>query len=262
MTEHIYPAFERGRIMKKELLWALRDYSYTALQLQYAGYPDGILAGCHIRTDEQCLYIAPGLIKCQDFLFLIAEEEKLPYFSTDYYVSLKFCLLKKETLPDYISYITEFRLDKKLEQEPNELELCRLKLKKGARLRTDYNDFFDIQTEYDTVNLADAVWSAAGGNTLSKEITDYFARKVLECERAETGDIQFAYFLLQSKEAVNYEILMDYIRRKTGFSGERFLLEKEEAFRQLTDILEGIRQGRSGKGKNSAFSSSKMIVLD
>ena len=241
MTEHIYPAFERGRIMKKELLWALRDYSYTALQLQYAGYPDGILAGCHIRTDEQCLYIAPGLIKCQDFLFLIAEEEKLPYFSADYYVSLKFCLLKKEALPDYISYITEFRLDKELEQEQNELELCRFKLKKGARLRTDYNDFFDIQTEYDTVNLADAAWSAAGGNTLSKEITDYFARKVLECERAETGDIQFAYFLLQSKEAVNYEILMDYIRRKTGFSGERFLLEKDNLLRDSINEKYGVR---------------------
>ena len=33
MMEHIYPAFERGRIMKKELLWALRDYSYAALQI-------------------------------------------------------------------------------------------------------------------------------------------------------------------------------------------------------------------------------------
>lgn len=41
--EHIYPAFECGRIMKKELLWALRDYSYSALQLQYADYPDGII---------------------------------------------------------------------------------------------------------------------------------------------------------------------------------------------------------------------------
>lgn len=133
-------------------------------------------------------------------------------------------------------------MGRKLEQEPNELELCRFKLKKGARLRTDYNDFFDIQTEYDTVNLANAAWTAAGGNTLSKEITDCFARKVLECERAETGDIQFAYFLLQSKEAVNYEILMDYIRRKTGFSGEKVLLEREEVFRRLEEILEGIRQ--------------------
>lgn len=262
MMEHIYPAFERGRIMKKELLWALREYSYAALRLQYAGYPDGILSGCHIRTDEHFLYIAPGIIKCQGFLFLIAEEEKLPYFSADYYVSLKFCLLKKETLPDYTSYITEFRLDKKLEQEQNELEVCRFKIKKGARLRTDYNDFFDIQTEYDTVNLANAAWSAAGGNTLSKEITDYFARKVLECERAETGDIQFAYLLLQNKEAVNYEILMDYICRKTGYSGGKVLIEREEAFRRLEEILEGIRQGRSGKGRNSALSGGKMIVLD
>lgn len=243
--EHIYPAFERGRIMKKELLGALRDYSYTALQLQYAGYPDGILSGCRIRTDEHFLYIAPGIIKCRDFLFLIAEEEKLPYFSADYYVSLKFCLLKKEVLPDHTSYITEFRLDKKLEREQNELELCRFKLKKGTKLRTDYNDFFDIQTEYNTVNLANAAWSAAGGNTFSKEITDYFARKVLECEQAETGDIQFAYFLLQSKTAVNYEILMDYIHRKTGTSGEKVLLEREEAFRRMEEILRGIRQGKA-----------------
>ena len=97
---------------------------------------------------------------------------------------------------------------------------------------------------------------------MSKEITDLFARKVLECERAETGDIQFAYFLLQSKEAVNYEILMDYIHRKAGFFGEKVLLGQEEAFRRLEEILEGIRQGRSGKGRNSALSGGKMIVLD
>ena len=48
-----------------------------------------------------------------------------------------------------------------------------------------------------------------GGNTLSKGITDYFARKVMECEKSEDKDIRFVYLLLQSKEAVNYEILMD-----------------------------------------------------
>ena len=33
--EHIYPAFERGRIMKKELLRALRDYSYLMRKARY-----------------------------------------------------------------------------------------------------------------------------------------------------------------------------------------------------------------------------------
>lgn len=61
--EYIYPAFERGRIMKKELLWALRDYSYSVLQLQYQDYPDGIISGCRIRTEKDSLYIGPGIRK-------------------------------------------------------------------------------------------------------------------------------------------------------------------------------------------------------
>lgn len=147
--EYIYPEFEQGRIMKRELLLALRDYSYAALQLRYQGFPDG-----------------------------------------------------------------------SLERKPGEIELCRFKLKEGAALRTNYKDFYDMQTEYDTLNLADATWSSAGGNTLSKEITDFFAKKVLECGHAEKDDIQFAYFLLQSREAVNYDIL-DAIRRGGGMQREK-----------------------------------------
>ncbi len=63
MTEHIYPAFERGRIMKKELLWALRDYSYTAIQNQYQDYADGIISGCRIFSEENHLRIASGMIR-------------------------------------------------------------------------------------------------------------------------------------------------------------------------------------------------------
>ena len=77
--EHIYPAFERGRIMKKELLWALRDYSYSALQLQYQDYPAGIISGCHISVEDDMLTVGKGIVKCQDFIFLLTEEERIPY---------------------------------------------------------------------------------------------------------------------------------------------------------------------------------------
>lgn len=212
--EHIYPAFERGRIMKKELLWALRDYSYSALQLQYADYPDGIISGCRIRVDDNFLCIESGIIKCHNFIFLITEEEKIAYSPTRCYVSLKFRLIEREVLSDYVRYVTEFVLDEKLERKQNELELCRFKLKEGIKLRTEYKDFFDIETEYDTVNLANATWASVGGNTLSKEVTDYFAKKVLECEHADDKDIHFAYLLLQSKEAINFKIMKDYIFQK------------------------------------------------
>ena len=32
--EYIYPTFERGRIMKKESLWALRDYIKYVAQIE------------------------------------------------------------------------------------------------------------------------------------------------------------------------------------------------------------------------------------
>ena len=115
MMEHIYPAFERGRIMKKELLWALRDYAYSALQIKYQKYANGILSGCGIHPEGSTLRIAPGMIKCADFIFLITGEERVSYAPSGEYTSLKFRLKKKEDLPDYTRYLTEFVLDESLE---------------------------------------------------------------------------------------------------------------------------------------------------
>lgn len=261
--EHIYPAFERGRIMKKELLWALRDYACSALQIKYLKYANGILSGCGIHPEGSTLRIAPGMIKCADYIFLITGEETVSYTPTGEYTSLKFRLKEKENLPDYTRYLTEFVLDESLERGKNEIELCRFKLKEGAVLRTEYKDFYDIQTEYDTVNLANATWSCAGQNTLSKDITDYFAQKVLECEKAEEQDIQFAYFLLQGQEAADYRILTDYIRRKTGESVQDVRkISTEEAFEKLVDILDGIRKGTGTYRNNRSSAERRMIVWE
>lgn len=260
--EHIYPAFERGRIMKKELLWALRDYSYSALQLQYQNYPDGIISGCRIKVEKDEICISSGAIKCQDFIFLLTEEERVRYAPTRGHIGLKFRVVKKEALPDYTSYQSEFALDERLECESGEIEICRFKLKEGARLRTDYKDFYDIQTEYDTVNLAHATWTSAGQNTLSKEVTDFFAEKVLECEKAGEDDVRFAYLLLQGKEAVNYRILTDYITRKTGERGRKRFFSTEDAFRKLESILDGMRRGTEIYKTGGMGTERRMIIWD
>lgn len=33
--QNLYPLFERNRILKKELLWSLRDYAFGQLRLEY-----------------------------------------------------------------------------------------------------------------------------------------------------------------------------------------------------------------------------------
>lgn len=142
------------------------------------------------------------------------------------------------------------------------IQICRFKLREGARLRINYKDFFDIQTEYDTVNLADAAWAARDGNTLSKYITDYFAEKVLECDRAQEGDVAFARMLLQSRDAVPGMVLDDYIGRKTGNRNRKGPFRGRESFHRLEDILEGIRNGTGSRGSGKRADNERMIILD
>ncbi len=134
--EHIYPAFERGRIMKKELLWALRDYSYSALQLQYADYPDDIISGCGIHIEDDFLCVKPGIIKCQDFIFMITEEEKVEYSSTESlresmnYLSLS--ILERASMESKNNFETALYIVGK----QNPYGITRLALKRGKRFNS------------------------------------------------------------------------------------------------------------------------------
>ena len=48
--QNLYPLFERNRILKKELMWSLRDYSFTHIQLEYQAYADGMIKGCDLEV--------------------------------------------------------------------------------------------------------------------------------------------------------------------------------------------------------------------
>lgn len=268
--EHIYPKFEKGRILRQEALWALRDYSYEALALRYQNYSDGVISGCELRAEDSAVVIAPGILKCGGFIFLKKEPERIPVCPAEKDISLKFRLKGQEQFADFIRYTTETVLDETTARGNGEIELCRFKLKKGSVLRSSYKDFYDIQTEYDTLNLADSTWSGAGGAALNKYITDYYAREIMKCPSADAFDLYFAGLCLQSGEAVCREALEGYIQRKSGGSLENDRPETADQdadefgkrkFRQLKNILENIKAGRR-IGKDEPESRRQMIVMD
>lgn len=259
--EYIYPTFERGRIMKKESLWALRDYSYTALELQYQEYADGIINGCKIGVEGNDLCVGAGLIKCQGFIYLISVQ-RIPYCATNEVQYLKFAVLERQELPDYIKYVAQIGLDEKPPRGSREIELCRFKLREGSVLRTEYKDFYDIQTEFDTVNLADAGWGSRGGTTLSMEITDAYARKILECDGADPIDIQFAYLALQGREAVNRDMLVDYLVRRGGKDTASDKWTHNDMFAELESILQAVRSGKDIRSRQKTGRADRMIILD
>ena len=57
------PVFAGRRILKKESLWDIRDYTYAGWQLYYADHTDGLLKGCEIRAEDGRLVIGKGMME-------------------------------------------------------------------------------------------------------------------------------------------------------------------------------------------------------
>jgi hypothetical protein len=49
----------------------------------------------------------------------------------------------------------------------DELELGRFKLREGAVLRSDYTDFFDLITEYNTINVINVEYAGIKESTMN-----------------------------------------------------------------------------------------------
>lgn len=77
--QNLYPLFEQNRILKKEFLWSLRDYSFSHIQLEYQEYGQGIIQGCQIQVQGSELAVGPGMIKYGGFICLMMEEQRIEY---------------------------------------------------------------------------------------------------------------------------------------------------------------------------------------
>jgi len=184
--------FERGRIMKKELLLALRDYSFGAARLQFDDRTDGILSGCHISISDMRLTVGPGMLKFNKFIYMMTEPQHIDYAPTEQIAAVKICFsTSAESATDYVRYAGKIVLDSDTALADNELEICRFKLKQGSRLRCDYTGFEDIQTEFDTVNLAHATWAGPERPGIAHPILRQFGKEALQCWLTEPWDISF-----------------------------------------------------------------------
>lgn len=253
--QNIYPLFERNRILKKEHLWSLRDYSFAHVQMEYRSFEDGILDGCEPAVRGEELVIGEGMVKHGGFIYLVTEEMTVPYEPTGELTVLKLRMGEDRQPGDFIRYRLEPFLDGNAEKKEDELELCRFKLRHGSRLRDCYKDFDDMVTEYDTVDVTEAEWGGPGGRTLPPAVTGYFARLVLEENGSSPEDISFAYLCLSLQRAVPKRVLEHYIRNRLAGMGVVWSGTETEGgaadarrnrrlFDGLARILDGIRGNR------------------
>jgi hypothetical protein len=244
--QNLYPLFGRNRIVKTEHLQTLCDYSFARLEVEYQEYYDGIVCGCAVWADGKRLHIGPGMVKFEGFISLISKELLVEYTPTD-----EWCVLKmRMSLDEHPGDVQIHRLDPVLDDNivcgRDELEVCRFKLRKGSQLRSDYQSFVDMVTEYDTINLLSATWGSLSGITLAPAVTNYFARLVLAEEGSSPADIGMAYHCLDRKEAVSQVILRDYVVRRQGLRADKEL-DNRAIYEHMIDILAELERNRNKK---------------
>lgn len=248
MNEQQYPLLEQLHVLRTSVLCSMRDRAFDVLPLYLAGYGDGIVSGCRLETNAETITLLPGLVKHENFLYLIREPMRVFYEPADAYVSLRLFFPGSEESEMFVTRTVELDITPDLEPTRDTLELCRFKLKTGAMLRSRYRDFFDRVTEYDTLNTIYSPFAAQGGSTLSPDITRAFAGAAQACELTPL-DQSFVLAALEGQAMTAAQIAF-YIRQRLGMA--ELPVGNEALYEGLACILReisGIRRTKAAPAR-------------
>lgn len=258
MNGQVFPLFEQAHILRTPMLTELRDYAYEYGQLDYEGFSDGIVSGCRITSTEDTITLNRGTIRYRERLYLIVEPVSLVYVPTEEWTMFKLAFKDEVRDGGYIYREVEAGLTDNFALRPEEIELCRFKLKAGARLRMQYVDFFDRNTEFDTVNVIYAPHAAYGKSSISPEITRAFALAAVPYN-AETLDTVFCMEALNAKGALGREAIILYAAAKLKKEFRDY--SNKEIFDMLCAILTELK-GNGARQTLRAARKRRQLIVD
>ncbi len=241
MNEQKYPQFERLHILRTEALCSIRDRAFDTFPLLFENYGGGIISGCRPITTSNLITLSEGIIFHNNFLYLINAPMNVEYSPTEEYMMMKLIFEPQLETENFVQRNVSMILTPNLNLSENEMEICRFKLKKGAVLRTNYTDFFDRATEFDTVNTINAPYAAVGGSTLSPEILCAFADDAKNFE-LEFEDYNFCLAAL-SGNILNSAQIVFYIERRLKIELPA-QINNQILYEHLCLILQEIKNGR------------------
>lgn len=248
--EYKVPTLAPGPL-KKEIIQCIRDIGLDEQSIRYDEYTDGIITGCKLFEEGMKIGLMNGIVKFGGRLYKLTEKIAVHYEPTDAWTVLKMQFCPQTWHPEYTIFTADLVLDTNRELSQNELEIGRFKLKKGSYLRTEYKDFWDMGTEYDTVNLLHVKQSARFCSTLSPEITRHFAREAYRHCQENPLDAAFCAACLATGEAVSRELIQQYVCARKGKSyREMDNVELHRCLAELLDQITGRARGSKGQGKD------------
>ncbi len=252
-----YPHFQKGRILKREMLENLRDYPRDFLDLYFKDYSNGIITGVNVLVAETSLIITQGIVKYNDHLYILHSDYELPYHATGHETMLKIRFADEVNELDFTSFTTQIILDDSGELAENELELGRFKLKPGARLRSKHVDFHDLATEYNTVNFIHCQYAGVQKSTSHPIILQFFARELLKNRPSNAYDIAFALECL-NHDRVQRDVIDFYVSNRLGLEDQAYT--NVQIHKYLSRILVEAKGGSRQAGQT--LGRPKRMIVD
>ncbi len=256
MIENKLPIFEKGQIIDKEMLDLLRDNPLDLINLSYYNLVDGIIQGCNVWSEGDFICVGKGIIKYENMIFRIRENQKIniPQESGDYYLKLKF--VKKGIVNKKHLVSIDIILDER-EVEGDEMYLSSFRKQEGTYIRYARESFKDFGDDYNMLNIVKSKFACEHKEgTLSPEILKAFAREVLCKKNLENIDTSFAMLSLNTK--MKREVILNYISCKNGSVYKE--LDNNNLYNELYRILEGLGSNRVKQEK--VFKRAPRMLID
>ncbi len=242
MFKNIYPLFERKRVLKKEALENLRDFPRDIFRILYQDYSDGILCGCELEVTDKTILIRPGILYYRKIPYILTETWEMPYKATGKQEYLKVRFPDKNVGGGQDEYLTQVCLDGHIPDINCELELARFKLQEGARLRDDYTDFFDYNTEFDTVNRISVPYASPDKSSIYPQVTRAYAETLMKYPIQNPWDYSFCMECLKEQGAIPYRTVHIYLNIRLDQRKEEYSnMEIYKAFRRILSEVDGGR---------------------
>lgn len=257
MKNYRIPVFKAGNMLTHEMLDAMMQYGIGFAEYSYAGYSDGVVAGCDVHGEKGVIYVEKGLVYHYGNLITF-EGGSVRASPSNEWQAVKLCVADMEQNPNYNERQIDIRMVTRLERERNSVELCRVKLQRGAVIRSVYQSYEDFDTEYDTINLIHAQWAAYGEEGIHPAVLNGFAADAMKHGISDARDISFIQQILShGGRALPRKAVQYYIAIRQGNSYKE--LANGEIYKQLGAIL---RQIRTGKAPEAAARKDRRIIVD
>ncbi len=252
------PVFKPGNILTHEMLNVLKEQSMNMEEMSYLGYADGVLKGCKITTGQGTLTVGKGMIMVKSKLYYIQSEVVLQIQPTNSTQVVVARASEEEQNHDFIVREVKVMIIAESSLIPGDIELCRFRLQAGAVLRAAYRDIRDMDTEYDTVCLKYAKWSAYERSSLCMVILSQFMQDARKHQISTEEDRRFLSRIastdgrtLNAAEInlyLSWKLQQEYKERST-----------EEMYKDLVAVLRLLQGGRSSM-ESRRMEPRRMII--